>query len=337
MPPRTDPAHQRPSGVVAVAVWRMLGLMLLGLALCAMAFRAPQRDLTSLVPRWAPAPSDFIELRLPGTSTPQLLHVRDQGPAGARPPLLLLHGLGSSLHSWEGWVAQLQGRYRVITVDLPGLGLSGPSPQGRYSTEEDLNFITALMAQLKLDRVVLGGHSLGAQLAWQFAAKHPERVEALVLVNGGWQQPSALQHPPIGFQLLGLDALLSPLLNDILPRPLLRQTLQQLWGDPSAVSSELVQRHYELIQRQGHREALRQRWQVLRANPSEPSTVSQTPTLILWGERDTYIPQQATRDLTASWPHSRWHTFAHLGHMPQEEDPRASVEPVLEFLHSLKP
>ena len=99
---------------------RLVGLLLMATALAVALSRAPDRPVESLVARWAPAPSDFIEVQ------GQLVHLRDEGPRGDPVPIVLLHGTGASLHTWEGWAAALRPSRRVIRFDLPAFGLTGP-------------------------------------------------------------------------------------------------------------------------------------------------------------------------------------------------------------------
>jgi pimeloyl-ACP methyl ester carboxylesterase len=91
-------------------------------------------------------------------------HVRDQGnPDGV--PLVLIHGAGASLHVWEGWVRELGSKARLISVDLPGHGLTGAWPRDEYTVEAYADFIEVMVDTLNLDRFVLAGHSLGGGVA----------------------------------------------------------------------------------------------------------------------------------------------------------------------------
>ena len=142
-----------------------------------------------LATRWAPAPSDFVEVR------GQVVHLRDEGPRDDPVPLLLLHGTGDSLHAWEGWAAGLKDRRRVIRIDLPGAGLTGPFG-GDYAPDDYrgdtlARFTLDLLDRLHLQRVVLGGHALGGEVAWRVASLAPQRVDRLILVDA-----SGLDVPP---------------------------------------------------------------------------------------------------------------------------------------------
>ena len=313
---------------------RLLGLLILVGAIGAAAFRAPDRSLESLVARWAPAPSDFVELKVDGAT--QLVHLRDEGPRADLHPIVLLHGTSASLHTWEGWVRALKSERRVITVDLPGFGLTGPNASGDYSDAQYLRFVGALLDHLQLDSVVLGGNSLGGEIAWEFALQAPLRVSALILVDAGGLAFTP-QSVPLGFTLARLPVL-RELMRELLPRQLIERSVRSVYGDPDKVSAPLVDRYFELTLREGNRAALLQ-----RAKQMEPgqyadrlSTLKQ-PTLILWGGRDRLIPPDSAQIFRREIAGSRLVTFDELGHVPQEEDPARTVTAVQDFLKTLGP
>lgn len=330
-------SDERPS--LAARLMKLLGLLVLATALLAMAFRAPDRPLQGLVARWAPPPSDFIELPAgPGAPADltQLVHLRDEGPRDDPTPLLLLHGTAASLHTWEGWVAELKATRRVITVDLPGFGLTGPSVHGDYSDEAYARFLQQLLAHLRLPRVVLGGNSLGGQIAWQYAARHPQQVAALVLVDAGGLDVAS-ESVPLGFKLARW-AWARELAALFLPRPLVDRSVRNVYGDPAKPGAAVVDRYFELTLREGNRQALAQR--LAQREPGKFAALLptiQAPTLILWGGRDRLIPPAVAQQFKNAIPHSRLQLFPALGHVPQEEDPLSTVRPVQAFLHSLKP
>lgn len=309
---------------------KLLGLALLGAALMMAAFRAPERSLESLVARWAPPPSDFIELG------DQLVHLRDEGPSDDPQPIVLIHGTAASLHTWEGWTAELKQRRRVISFDLPGFGLSGAQPQGDYSDEAYIAFVLALLDHLKLPSVVLAGNSLGGQIAWQLAAQAPQRVAALVLIDAAGHdfKPDSV---PLAFQLARLPVLRG-LVSGLLPRRLVEASVANLYGDPAKVDTALVDRYFELTLREGNRAALLQRIQQMRPgqNTARLAELKQS-TLILWGGRDRLIPPAYGQAFADAIDGSRLVVFEALGHVPQEEDPAATVAVMQDFLHSLKP
>jgi hypothetical protein len=90
------------------------------------------------------------------------LRVRESGRQDS-PVVILLHGFGASLETWEAWAKWLSADYRVVRFDLPGFGLTGPDPTGDYSDRRTLDVLTALMDQLGVERASLVGNSLGGE------------------------------------------------------------------------------------------------------------------------------------------------------------------------------
>jgi pimeloyl-ACP methyl ester carboxylesterase len=318
---------------MAERLLKLAGLALMLMALSVSLMRAPERPVHSLVARWAPPPSDFMELDGPVWQG-QLVHFRDTGPRDDRLPLVLLHGTGSSLHTWEGWTAALERERRVIGLDLPGFGLTGPSLRDDYSADADVDFVLAVLDRLGVRRFVAIGNSLGGEVAWRLALQAPDRVRGLVLVDAaglplseGLPWIARLGHLP------GVLPAVGQLTEWLLPRALVEQALQHLWGDPHAVGSAVVDRHFELLLREGNRRALARRAQQWRPGSAAARLSEVTaPTLVLWGGRDRLIPIEQGRRLAAAIPGSQFVAFPTLGHLPQEEAPALTVDPVRRFL-----
>jgi pimeloyl-ACP methyl ester carboxylesterase len=285
---------------------------------------APERSVESLKARWAPPPSQFIEI------LGMQAHVRDEGPRDDPAPIVLMHGMGSSLHAWEGWAKALKDKRRVITFDLPGYGLTGPSPDRLYGGERDIAFVLALLDRLGVKRVVLGGNSLGAGLTVRIALLYPERVDRLILVDGGiWAENAEAS---FGLSLLETPGL-NWLLAHTLPRYFVRQGLRFAWGDPNKITEELVDRSFELTQREGNRRALIDRFTQRRPSPLRARVPEiRQPTLILWGRLDRLVPLEAGERLHKQIAGSQLVVFDDLGHAPEEEDPARTVEAVKKLL-----
>lgn len=308
---------------------RLFGLLLIFTALAVGLSHAPDRPVETLVARWAPAPSDFIEIK------GQLVHLRDEGPRGDPVPIVLLHGTSASLHTWEGWAKALKVQRRVISFDLPGFGLTGPFA-GQYTPDDYrgdtyARFVVDLLDALQLPRVVLGGNSLGGEIAWRVATLAPDRVERLILVDAAGP-PFTPESMPIGFTAMRLPVL-GWISQHLTPRELVAESVANVYGDPSRVTAALVDRYYELTLREGNRRALNRRLNqmVIGEDAGRIAQVKQ-PTLILWGARDRLIPPAVGRDFAQRITGSRLVVLDGLGHVPQEEDPVRSFEPVKDFL-----
>ena len=122
------------------------------------AFWAPDVPVDALKSRWATSPSTFI------TVNGMQVHLRDEGPKNELTPIVLLHGTSASLHTWDGWVAVMAKDRRVIRFDLPGFGLTGPSPDDDYGLASYTKFVAAMLDALSVKKVILAGNSLGGNI-----------------------------------------------------------------------------------------------------------------------------------------------------------------------------
>lgn len=313
---------------------RIIGVLLMATALAVALSRAPDRPVQTLVARWAPVPSDFIDLH------GQLVHYRDEGPRNNAVPLVLVHGTSASLHTWQGWVAALKPQRRVISFDLPAFGLTGPFA-GRYAAlpyqgDTYARFVLDLLDALKVQRFSIGGNSLGGEVAWRVASLAVDRVERLVLVDAAGY-PFQPQSVPIGFMVARVPGL-NRLSEWLLPRSLVEASVHSVYGDPTKVTPVLVDRYFELTLREGNRRALAQRLQAqeLDAQSYETNVMRiralRLPTLVIWGGRDRLIPPEIARRFAADIAGSRLAIFDKLGHVPHEEDAAATVAVARAFL-----
>lgn len=303
----------------------VLACFVLVTSLAFLSIREPDRSVEELSARWAPSPSTFVDI------AGMKVHLRDEGPRDDAEPILLVHGTSASLHTWEGWVAGLRGTRRVITVDLPGFGLTGPAPDGDYSIAAYTRFIVQVLDALKVERAVVGGNSLGGQIAWETAAAFPQRVSRLVLVNAAGY-PFVPESMPIGFTIARMPVL-SKFMEWVLPRSVLDDSVRSVYGDPSQVTPALVDRYFELTLREGNRAALAARFRLPLSGDSVQLIPGLTqPTLIIWGGQDRLIPPASADRFHRDIAGSKLVVFDDLGHVPHEEDPQRTLAAVTAFL-----
>lgn len=307
-----------------ILTWIFLFLLLIFVVITAV-YWAPDRAVSELQPRWAPAPSKFIPIE--GMS----VHVRDEGPLSDQSPLLLLHGTSSSLHTWEAWSAELRSKRRVISVDLPGYGLTGPFIDGDYRLTHYTLFVKQLLDKLGVKRAVVVGNSFGGQVALEFTLAEPDRVDRLILIDAlGYPRNST--SVPIGFRIAQIPVL-NKWMQYILPRSTVEGSVRNVYGDPEKVTPKLVDRYYDLTTREGNRAALPERFKYLPTMQSAKRIRGVTkPTLILWGGRDRLIPPDNAQRFHQDIRGSQLIVFPRLGHVPQEEDPAATVAAAKLFL-----
>ena len=254
------------------------------------------------------------------------LHVRDTGPKAA-PAVILLHGFGASLHTWEAWARALATDHRVIRFDLPGSGLSWPDPAGDYSDTRSIELLLALMDRLGVARASLVGNSIGGRIAWRFAAAHPARVDRLVLVS-----PDGFASPGFAYGKAPAVPFVLRAMRYALPAAVLRMNLAPAYADPAVLTDALVTRYHDLMLAPGARDAMLARMgQTVLVDPLPLLRRIEAPTLLLWGERDAMIPFANSADYMRAIAGSRLVSLPGVGHLPQEEAP-GSVEVVREFL-----
>lgn len=256
------------------------------------------------------------------------VHYRDQG-AQAGPALVLVHGFSASLHTWEPWVARLGRTYRVVTLDLPGHGLT-QAPRGyEASITGYRDIVEAVTQHLGIQRFALAGSSMGGEVAWNYALAHPDRLEALILVDAaGWPGDRAATRG-LAARAMALPVL-GPAIRRLDARALFRQGLALSFVDKSLVTDAMVDRYWELARAPGHRDILFS----IRRDGADAGEIGyiQTPTLVLWGEGDALIPVSDGRRFADVLPNMALITYPDVGHVPQEEHADQSAADVAAFL-----
>jgi pimeloyl-ACP methyl ester carboxylesterase len=270
--------------------------------------------------RYAGTPSRFLD------HAGMRVHYRDEGSG---PVVVLLHGTGASLHTWDGWVAELRDSFRIIRLDMPGFGLTGPHPEHDYRVGTYIEFLAGFLARLGVERFALAGNSLGGNLAWNYALAHPEQVMQLILVDPSGA-PS--ERPPSLVFRLAQTPGVNRMLARVTPRGFIKRNLREVYGDPTRVTPELVDRYHDLLRRPGNRDAF-----IARARSREPSRFGElhhvaVPTLLLWGEQDRWIPVEQAQRFLEALPDARLIVYPGAGHLPMEEIPQQTARDVRAFL-----
>lgn len=307
--------------------WTALVIGLLTAALLLL-FYTPDTDPAAMRAKYGGAPSRFVDV-----GGGLKVHVRDTGPRDSHATIVLLHGSNASLHTWEPWAKRLESRYRVVRFDLPGHGLTGPNPSGRYDSAAFIDAIDRTTRALGLTRFALGGNSMGGGFAWRYAAAHPEKVSALILIDASGAPSREKVELPLAFRIAQM-----PVLRDIAavitPRALIADGLRRSVWDKSIVTEQMIDMYWELLRYPGNRRATMARF----SEGYQPATDAQIArltmaTLILWGAEDKLIPADNARWFADSIPGSggRPIIYAKVGHLPMEEVPDRTVGAVIDF------
>ena len=264
----------------------------------------------------------------------QRIHYRDQGNRGG-PAIILVHGANASLHTWEPLVKRLGASYRIVTLDLPGHGLTGATPDTDYSAEGMMDAVDVVAAKLGLDHFILGGNSMGGWVSWRYALAQPTRVDALLLIDAAGMPLRPGEKRPesnVGFRVLEYP-FGRWLATRVTPRMLVEQSLRGSVEKQAIVDDAMIDRYWELLRFPGNREAT-----VLRARMNrEPAMAARVgeikaPTLILFGDKDRIINPTAAQTFNERIAGSEVVMLPGIGHLPMEEAPDATATAIADFL-----
>lgn len=259
---------------------------------------------------------------------------------GQGPVLLLLHGIAGSSRTWIPVMELLQADYTVIAPDFVGHGRSAAPPAGDYSLGNFANWMRDLLDVLGVERVTVVGQSFGGGVAMQFAYQFPDRCERLVLADAGG----------LGREVnWALRLVTLPAVEYVLP--VLFPGFARRWGDSIARFAdrlgirnvpvmEVWRSYRSLTEGEGRQAFVRTMRSVIEPGGQSVSALDrlylaeQTPTLIVWGEKDRVIPVAHAYEAQKALPHSRLEILPGVGHFPQSEDPTAFVEILTDFLRT---
>lgn len=249
-----------------------------------------------------------------------LLHYRLTGPAGA-PVLALVNSLGTDARIWDGVIARLSSRYRILSYDKRGHGLSD-TPPGDYALDDHVDDLAGLLEHLGIRQLALAGVSVGGLIAQGFALRAPDRLSALVLCDTA---------PKVG-DAAGWNARIDTVRRDGLGA--IADMVMDRWFSPG-------------FQQQQPDELALWRNLFLRSDPlgyaatcatlrdtdlsADISRIA-TPTLVVAGEADRSTPPDLVRACAAAIAGARFETLPDVGHIPSIEQPAALAALIQGFL-----
>lgn len=244
-------------------------------------------------------------------------------------PVVLLHGSGPGVTAYANWrllLPRLAPRYRVIAPDIVGFGYTARPADFDYTLDKWVDFAIGLLDALDIERAHFIGNSFGGGLSLALAARHPARVNRLVLMGSA-----------------GLEFELTPGLDAVWGyRPshdAMRELMKLFAFNHALVSEEIVASRYEASVRPGYQEcyerlfpAPRQRHIARLATPEDALRRLPHRALIIHGREDRIVPLACAQRLLELIPHADLHVFGECGHWTQVEKHQAFGDLVLEFL-----
>ena len=285
-------------------------------------------DDATLRARYATAPSRFVTVD--GVS----IHLRDEGSG---PVLLLLNGHLGSLHMWDDWVPELARHFRVIRIDYPPYGLSGPDPTNDYSTRRAIDLVLKLADILGIERFHIGGTSNGAMVALFFAVEHPSRVDKLVLSTLPAGRPPPRQSSAAMLQAVKAVREQAP----YQPREFWQAFLEDIVVNDAVITPALVDRYHDLNNRTGAKawvDAYIQTQYHVWDSLDVPAYYARLtrPTLLQWGVDGVVLPGAVGRQVAALLVNAplTYREYSNAGHLPMIEQPVATVRDAIRFLQT---
>jgi pimeloyl-ACP methyl ester carboxylesterase len=278
-------------------------------------FRTPDTDRADMIAKYSNDASQFVEDGAGGQ-----IHYRDEGNKEG-PAILLIHGSNSLLQTWEPVVALLGDKYRLISLDLYGHGLTGPQANGNYSADTNIAAATKVLDTVGVEKAYWVGNSMGGWLSWRAGLAVPERISGLVLIDASGAQTDEKVKPYLAARL-ARSSIGQLLLPEITPKFLVRSSLEENFAQPERLTDELVTRYWELLRFPGNRQASVARGKTAR-EPEKWAEVGnlKMPVLLLWGEQDKVIPVSHAKAFEEAIPGSKLIIYKDAGHLPMEETP----------------
>jgi pimeloyl-ACP methyl ester carboxylesterase len=308
-------------------IFRFLGYSLITILVIAIVafvfYYQPDRSLADMRLLYANANSQFMPLM--GMN----VHYRDEGNNRDSVPLVLIHGTSSSLNTFDSVVLNLKEKRRVITLDMPAFGMTGPNPENNYSFDYYSQFLDSFLTRLNVTQCDIGGNSLGGGISWEFAVAHPEKVRKLILIDAtGYPVKNA--KGSIGFKLAS-----TPIINNLLlyitPKALVRASLQSIYFDSLRVTQAQVDRFHDMAISKGNRAALLSMFKSGRKHNEQLISTIIKPTLIIWGDHDNLIPVENAYLFEKNIKGSKLVILKDIGHVPMEECPKKLATLIAEF------
>lgn len=251
------------------------------------------------------------------------VHYKDEGRGL---PLLLVHGTFGDLADWDGWASILKPSFRVLRLDLPGFGLTGPIASGNYSVDRLLALVDGLMDVLEIERFAIAGVSFGGLVAFRYAATRTERVGALVLANSAGIQPGQRAASATGSNILT-----DPQVDEAD----VRRFLLFMLNDAALVTPALVQRKLAFANIAGRAEEAAAALRLYeRGSPERVLARVRAPSLVMWGGANQALSTQTADAFVTAMrraPVRERLVYADGGHMLHVQRARQTGEDARDF------
>lgn len=306
--------------------FKILAIILVVLLIGFFAIQKKSVPIEELKKKYANASSKFL------TFDGMEVHYRVEGEGK---PIVLIHGTGASLQTWDGWTDSLvKNNYKVIRIDMPAFGLTGPRADKDYSIKTYCIFLHDFLLKIGINSFDIAGNSLGGEIAWNYAGMFPTQVNHLILLDPAGFYSKEKGNGAIVFKLAKIKWVAS-LMSKMDTKIIVKQTLKDVYFDDTKITGKQVQLYYDMSMRDGNRAAFSDRVQQIGRDgfciKGYDIQNIQAKTLLIWGKQDKLLDISLAEHFTKI-PNSKLIVYDNCGHSPQEEIPAKSVTDAMIFM-----
>jgi len=245
-------------------------------------------------------------------------------------PIVFIHGTSASLHTWDTLSSLLKTNKKIIRLDLPAFGLTGPNRLNQYNFNFYNQFLDEFLLKLNVTKCIVAGNSLGGSIAWNYAIASPDKVKQLILLDAlGY--PKKDEKGSLGFKLAAIPVL-NQALKHISPISLIQKSLEVAFYNKALVTEQMVEQYHDMLLREGNRGAVLELFQhPMKPDANKIKTIIH-PILIIWGKEDQLISYKNAALFKQDIRDSRVLVLDKVGHIPMEEAPIQVAAAILKFI-----
>ena len=284
--------------------------------------------------KYATGASQFLNL-----SDGTRIHYRDEGEPDL-PVILFLHGFNGSLFNFEKLIPLLKEEFRLVSLDLPGFGLTGAIPSNDYSNESFIKTVNSVIDHLKISKFSIAGNSMGGGVAWRFALSYPNKIESIILLSSSGiyskEQRKSLEKSnrdtPWVWKLMR-SKVVNYFLSYYTPKFFATQGLQTSVFDENLATKELAYQFHELTLLKGSRKAILSMFSNRKGDNYGADALRSitSPLLAIHGEEDNIIPYSSSFIFQDNIKDVELKIYPNVGHLPMYEAPEKVAEDIKQF------
>ena len=284
--------------------------------------------------KYATGASQFLNL-----SDGTRIHYRDEGESDL-PVILFLHGFNGSLFNFEKLIPLLKEEFRLVSLDLPGFGLTGAIPSNDYSNESFMKTVNSVIDHLKISKFSIAGNSMGGGVAWRYALSYPNKIESIILLSSSGiyskEQRESLEEgnrdTPWVWKLMRSEVV-NYFLSYYTPKFFATQGLRTSVFDENLATKELAYQFHELTLLKGSRKAILSMFSKRRGDNHNADTLRSiaSPLLAIHGEEDNIIPYSSSFIFEDNIKDVELKIYPNVGHLPMYEAPEKVAEDIKQF------